>query len=119
MDKSISAASVFGAGSIALTNISRSTLIVMRSRETEGLRLLFHAKGSFVPDEDRRVLGFRLRSDPNNPRSRAKVEWEKDYVNEPLRTITKKEQALDFLYEQLKGGAKLVGNWKPRRPNAG
>jgi hypothetical protein len=66
-----------GGGSIALTAMARSTLLVAKHPEDPGLRVLLSQKCNLIEEAKRPPLGFRIEKDG---RGRPRVEWLADEI---------------------------------------
>jgi len=103
-----------GAGSIALTAVARSVLLVARHPEDRGLRILLSQKCNLIEDEKRLPRGFRIGKDSEG---RPRVEWlaeEIDIDAEQLLAPRKPgpkpdtlEKAKGYLKDHLQHGPKL------------
>lgn len=102
-----------GGGSIALTAVARSTLLVARHPEDPALRVVISQKCNLVPDETKRPIAFRIGQDESR---RPRVEWLTEEIDidadellaprKPGPTADTFEQAKRFLADTLANGPK-------------
>jgi hypothetical protein len=67
-----------GGGSIALTAVARSTLLVARHPEDPALRVVISQKCNLVPDGVKRPIAFRIGQDG---RGRPRIEWLEEEID--------------------------------------
>ena len=106
-----------GGGSIALTAVARSTLLVARHPDDPALRVVVVQKCNLIPDENRRPIAFRIGQDE---RRRPRVEWleeapdiDADELLAPRKPGPRPdaiERARAYLRDHLASGPKLRGD---------
>ncbi len=102
-----------GGGSIALTAVARSTLLVARHPDDPSLRVLLSQKCNLIESEKRPPRGFHIEKDSAG---RPRIEWEKEAVEidadellgpkKPGPTPTMLEKAKTYITDHLRGGEK-------------
>lgn len=105
-----------GGGSIALTAVARSTLLVARHPEDPALRVVISQKCNVVPDDMKRPIAFRIGQDEHR---RPRVEWLAEDIDinaDELLAPAKPGPKPDTLEQAKRYLADLLANGpKPKR----